>query len=490
MMPNTAVTSSFAVKKSAQRRRGWSPLRYTPTASWGAGEGAAPTIEEAHMAKNIMLISGDAHAGGKPEDYREYMEKLALDHYDEYLEDNASKMIEFARFTADDGAYSPSRTELVDRDNAIRSGGVDGAWDIKRRLVEMDREGIAGEVLFLGPQTAMEPFFTPSNRPTPLNVRAAGVRAFHRWTADHIADAEAQGRLKPTAETAGVDMSEIVRELQWCAGHGFGGIQLPGLCADPELPPLYDAWYEPFWAACAEAGLVLQLHAGWGLLAQGRKFRDAAMMPTAGDERAFRVEGRPRQAMWQMMAGGVFDRHPSLKLVMTEIRADWVPATVAVFDQRHGRGGTPMRLRPSEYFQRNCYVAPSSPRDYEVALRHQIGVDRFIFGRDYPHPEGTWPNTFEWIRHAFGGVPENEARLMLGENAIECYGFDRHKMAELAERIGPKPEDVLGRHPVDTALVEHFDLRSGYSKPPVVVDAEPLTAALDEDLVGIAVTAR
>jgi predicted TIM-barrel fold metal-dependent hydrolase len=438
------------------------------------------------VGERLTLISGDSHAGGRPEDYRDYMEKLALDHYEEYLEDNASKMVEFSRFTADDGVYNPSRTAAVDLDGAVRSGGIDGAWDIKRRLVEMDREGVAGEVLFLGPQTAMEPFFTPSNRPTPLGVRAAGLRAFHRWTADYIDDADAKGRLKPTAETAGVDMDDIVRELQWCAEHGFGGVQLPGLCADPELPPLYDEWYEPFWAACAEAGLVLQLHAGWGLLAQGRRFRDSEMMPMAGDEAGgFRVEGRPRRAMWQMMVGGVFDRHPTLSLVLTEIRADWVPATLAAFDQRHALGGTPLKLKPSEYFQQNCYLAPSSPRAHEVAIRHQIGVDRFIFGRDYPHPEGTWPNTFDWIRDAFAGVPEVEARLMLGENAITCFGFDRKEMTRIAARIGPEANDVLGDYAVDASLVEHFDLRSGYSKPPVVVDVGPLTAAMNEDLAGI-----
>jgi hypothetical protein len=187
-----------------------------------------------------------------------------------------------------------------------------------------------------------------------------------------------------------------------------------------------------------------------------------------------------------MMAGGVFDRHPSLKLVMTEIRADWVPATLAIFDARHAQGDTPLKAKPSEYFHRNCYIAPSSPRDYEVGLRHEIGVDRFIFGRDYPHPEGTWPNTFDWIRHAFAGVPEDEARLMLGENAVECYGFDRAKMTEIATRIGPNPADVLGQHPVDTGLIEHFDLRSGYRKPPVIIEPAPLTAELNEVLAGLA----
>jgi hypothetical protein len=129
-------------------------------------------------------------------------------------------------------------------------------------------------------------------------------------------------------------------------------------------------------------------------------------------------------------------------------------------------------------------VAPSSPRDYEVALRSEIGVERFIFGRDYPHPEGTWPNTFDWIRAAFADVPEAEARRLLGENAIECFRFDRVKMSALATRIGPDPADVLGHHEVDPNLIEHFDLRSGYSKLAAVIDPAALTTLLDQELVG------
>jgi predicted TIM-barrel fold metal-dependent hydrolase len=435
------------------------------------------------MTQRLVLVSGDGHVGASPEEYRAYMESPALEHFDDYLEDHASKMVEYLRFTAPDGVYNEERTAFVDADGAIRSGGLDGSNDAKRRLEEMDREGVAGEVLFLGSQSSMEPFFTPSNRPTPLDVRWAGLRAFHRWLADHVAGTD--GRLIPMADTAGDDIDAMCAELRWCADHGFGGVQLPGLSADPPLPPLYDSWYEPFWATCAEAGLVLQLHAGWNLLAHGRRFAHPEMMPTGDATQEFRVEGGPRRAMWQMMAGGVFDRHPSLKLVLTELRADWVPATLAILDERLDQADTPMKLRPSEYFQQNCFVAPSSPRDYEVAMRHEIGVDRFIFGRDYPHPEGTWPNTFEWIRAAFAGVPEEEARLMLGANAIDCFGFDRGKLEAVAARIGPDPADVLGTHGVDPALVEHFDLRSGYSKPPVVVDPTSLIETMNTDLMAV-----
>ncbi|HEX5586418.1 MAG TPA: amidohydrolase family protein, partial [Acidimicrobiia bacterium] len=231
----------------------------------------------------IVLVSGDGHVSGRPDDYRPHMDRLALEHFEDYLEDYTTKMAEYERFSTDDGVYGTKGMEQADRDGAIRAGGWSGAWDAQKRLEEMDREGIAGEVLFLGSHTSMEPFFSPSNRETALDVRMAGLQAHHRFVAAHIAGTG--GRLLPIADTAGVDMDAICAELRWCKEQGFGGVQMPGLSADPVLPPLYDEWYEQFWATCVELGFVVQLHAGWGFLGHGRKFVDpgALMMdPSVG----------------------------------------------------------------------------------------------------------------------------------------------------------------------------------------------------------------
>ncbi len=73
-------------------------------------------------------------------------------------------------------------------------------------------------------------------------------------------------------------------------------------------------------------------------------------------------------------------------------------------------------------------------------MRYDIGVDKLMWGSDYPHYEGTWHHTREKLHAAFGGVPEAEVRLMVGENALRCYSyaFDREKLAPISERVGPK----------------------------------------------------
>jgi hypothetical protein len=116
-------------------------------------------------------------------------------------------------------------------------------------------------------------------------------------------------------------------------------------------------------------------------------------------------------------------------------------------------------------------------------MRGTIGVDRWLFGTDYPHPEGTWPNSLDWIRTAFAGVSEADARRMLGENAIECYNLDRKALTALAERIGPSPEDILGgQRPIRPALVADFDKRAGYAQPMEQVDTAALGQLLRADV--------
>jgi hypothetical protein len=79
----------------------------------------------------------------------------------------------------------------------------------------------------------------------------------------------------------------------------------------------------------------------------------------------------------------------------------------------------------------------SFPSPVEAQTRNQIGLDRFMWGSDYPHDESTWPNTREGLRRAFAGTPDAELRRLLGGNAADVYGFDLDALAPIAARVGP-----------------------------------------------------
>jgi len=67
-----------------------------------------------------------------------------------------------------------------------------------------------------------------------------------------------------------------------------------------------------------------------------------------------------------------------------------------------------------------------------------------MWGSDYPHLEGTWPNTLKSLNETFGDYPEEEIRAILGLNAAQVYGFDLDELRPIADEIGPTVEQIRG----------------------------------------------
>ena len=103
-------------------------------------------------------------------------------------------------------------------------------------------------------------------------------------------------------------------------------------------------------------------------------------------------------------------------------------------------GGAPVRsyleMRPADIFRRDIYLGGSLMKKYEAEMRDEIGVDRLMWGADYPHLEGAVPVHRETMQHIFGGMPEDDVRRMLGLNAVALWGFDEAVLAAVAERAG------------------------------------------------------
>ena len=446
------------------------------------------------MSDRLLIISGDNHAGAQLSHYVPYIEEK----YRPALKELEKEEAEFFEATGDLSKFSEDVLDVIDDRDAIRSGGVTGAWDVARRLKEMDEEGVAAEVVHAGHQAASMPFFSQVNKAHPVEYRAAGARAYHRWFADCIA--AGGGRIFGVADPGPChDMAETVRELHWLADHGFVSVGVPGIVSDPSLLPLTDPFYEPFWTACEERQLVLSVHAGWGA-GQGLFFEFAKLRAKMGvmgrpdpellakelresDDSPLALTPAPRRVLWLLAMSGVFDRHPRLKICFTEVRADWIPDTLAWLDRRFDKEGIRTKLKPSEYFERQGYACPSSPRPSEIAMRDRIGLDRFLFGVDYPHPEGTWPNTLHWLRSLFAGVPEPDVRKILGDNAVKCYGLDAQHLRGVADRIGLPATDLFSFNgTVKEGMVDHFNARAGYSKPAEPIDEDVLERTLQQDL--------
>jgi predicted TIM-barrel fold metal-dependent hydrolase len=96
----------------------------------------------------------------------------------------------------------------------------------------------------------------------------------------------------------------------------------------------------------------------------------------------------------------------------------------------------------TEYFHQNCWIGASFPGINDAQIRHQMGPDRFMWGSDYPHDEGSGPFTREHLRLVFHDTPEAEMRDILATNAAKFYGFDLDKLAPLAAEWGPTVDEI------------------------------------------------
>ncbi len=235
------------------------------------------------------------------------------------------------------------------------------------------------------------------------------------------------GRRAGIAQILLNDIPAAVAEVRWAKEAGLtGGILLPGVPPNSGLPELYDgAYYEPLWAVCAELGMPVNHHGGSASPPMTQAIESPVIF-------LLEVTWFSHRALAHLIVSGALERHPDLQLVFTEQGTAWIPDELARLDyffhrmrtavgsQEHvwGKPVTDrLSLSPSEYFARQCNVGASFIRPAEVPLRHAVGLDKIMWGTDYPHKEASTPYTSEALRAAFAGVPHDETAMMLGGNA-------------------------------------------------------------------------
>jgi hypothetical protein len=98
---------------------------------------------------------------------------------------------------------------------------------------------------------------------------------------------------------------------------------------------------------------------------------------------------------------------------------------------------------PSTFWRRSCFVGASFMSRLEAELACSEGLqDNFMWGADYPHPEGTWPRTTASLRATFAGAHPGDVQTLLGSTAARVYSFDVAELEEAARSIGPTVSQV------------------------------------------------
>jgi uncharacterized protein len=283
--------------------------------------------------------------------------------------------------------------------------GAQTLTDVPARLADMDLAGIQVQVLL--------PTVFLSTLAEDVRLEAALCRSYNRFVAQ--ACAQSGGRLQYVAVLPWRDVAaarDVLREA-----HDLGAVaaMAHGLVWDR---PLGDATFDPVFADLAERGLPLAVHFGWGAPALSRLFSDR---PSAGFQGGLLpvVMG-----FYTMLATGVLERFPRLKVAYLEAGVEWLPYALRRLQHRYERGTLrALRRPPADYLRDgNVYFACEAEEDLPYVLNF-LSDDQLVMASDYPHAD---PTTEEDMVGAITGradlTPVTAAKI-LSANSLRLYNL-------------------------------------------------------------------
>lgn len=368
------------------------------------------------------LITSDCHIAAPysvldelPESYRQYFPRIEQRPDGDVLLGPSGSMM---------GTAASPETK-VEGDSAIREavGACDEAqpsFEPAEVLAELERDGVVGAVLIGRIAVNYDTM--------PIEADIAYCKVVNDWTAEHwrpYMDRVAAGIVLPYR-----DVDACVRELERCAAMGMRPALMPDGIGDN---PYHLPQWEPLWEAANALKIPITMHVGGTRLPSAAH---GAFKPYAG--LAFvgwynQCVGMGETLGWLTFTG-VFERYPDLHVIMTEGYAGWLGFAMQFWDhhwndtrfgaQQKVNGDWAPRIEapPSFYLKRQAH-ATFMWDPMAVANRHLTGTDCLLWGNDYPHREGSFPESQDWVEKQFDGVPEHEIEAMTWGNAAKLFGI-------------------------------------------------------------------
>jgi predicted TIM-barrel fold metal-dependent hydrolase len=280
-----------------------------------------------------------------------------------------------------------------------------GTRDPAARLKDLDEEGVWGEVMYssIGLWSSMIE--------DPQLVREA-AHAQNEWLVSEVQNV-APDRLVPAALMPMLEVEDAVRELEHAATIGLKIVSIP--TGNPPGTDDYnhDSW-EPLWAAADDAGMVIGFHIGTDGSDQATAYRGPGGAVLNYVDTTY---GGQKAAM-KLVTSGALDRHPELKVLISEGGATWVPFIGDRMNEgyrQHGMFVRPQLSRlPKEILYRQVYASFQHDESAPAAL-WAMGYHNVLWGSDYPHLEGTFGHTQKTLHELFDDVaPEIRQRITRG----------------------------------------------------------------------------
>jgi predicted TIM-barrel fold metal-dependent hydrolase len=428
----------------------------------------AVTTSEAEVTADqqtspLVVVSCDTHIGPRlKEDLRAYCPSGLLEEFDAF-----ARALDDRRAAAAAQGRNVSFAGIAQgADWGVRKAnlGTPGHFDMHQRMRDLDDDGVAAEVIFHDSQNGEPmPFtgdamFSRTTVPSARDLALAfeGQKIYNRWLAD-------QCTIEPERHIGLMylplwDTELAIEELRWGREHGLKAINFPS--PKPYLEPYNNPAWDPFFSAVEAHEIAMCCHGG--AASSGGAFPGAMSIAKLEISMMSRI-----CPMDHLVFGGVFERHPGLRFVVTESPGVWWNFVLKEMDSiyltdcfSYGPAEKERVPRlPSEYANEQVFIGASFHARFEAedAIEHGY-ADRVIWGSDYPHFEGTYqyeasgpngePMNWAALRFNYAGLPYEAVRGFLGGNALQAYDLDGQALQQVAARINAPTYADLNRDPV------------------------------------------
>ena len=359
------------------------------------------------MTQPYRIIDADCHVWEPAELWDRYLEPAVAARFrSDALEVDGEKI--YQKMSSQVSALG---VDVVERDRRIY--GITG-YDPESQVKAMRVLGV--EVAFLYPSMSNWLFAIDA-----MDAALAGkfVRAYNDWLHDFCS--YDTGVLRGVGAINRHAPDEMVPELQRIAAFGWRAVVLRPNPIKGRLLSHPD--YEPFWNECERLDIAVGFHEG-----------THARVPSAGADRfhsrfAMHACSHPMEHMMaflSLLEGGVLERHPRLRVAFLEAGSGWVPYWLWRLDREYHdlawEVSEQVKMRPSEYFRRQCYVAVEPTERYLPQLVDFIGADRIIIGSDFPHLDHD-PNVMKDAMALEDRMSRQVVSKLLWDNPSRLYGL-------------------------------------------------------------------
>ena len=370
---------------------------------------------EAEIRK-LRPVSADSHVTEPPDCYALRLDKKFRDRAPYLVDDpvkgaqfilEGMKPIRIGSLAAAGVPPAEIKTQQARTFDRLHRGG----WDPKARIADMERDGVAGEVIY--PSIGMVVFFLSD-----IELASACCRAYNLWLQEYCS--AVPDRLFGIGQSAAASPQELVEDISRIKAQGLRGVMLP---LEPGVADYDDPIYDEAWAAAVEFNLPLSFH----VLPRTKTGGHVAMQKARGGNLAnvMNITRLNQEVVNTFVLGGVFERLPKLKLICVEADAGWVPHYASRMDHawerfRNMLDSTLLNNPPSQYLLENVYF---TFQDDVIAMKtaHLMNPKRLLWASDFPHNDSTWPHSMPLLERHTEGIPDDTVRKIVRDNVIELY---------------------------------------------------------------------